>query len=112
MVIVEYPGFTKTITQLMSDEDYRAFQNTLLKNPECGDLIPGTGGLWKVRWSLAGRGKRGGVRIIYYWWTRADRIYLVLAYPKNAQDDLTPAQAKWLADAIQREVHDGGKTVR
>jgi hypothetical protein len=61
---------------------------------------------------LPGRGKRGGARIIYYWWTRASRVYLVLAYPKNVQDNLTPAQAKRLAEAIQREVKNGRKAVQ
>lgn len=112
MVIIEYPGFTKTIADLLSDEDYRALQNALVENPERGDLMPGTGGLRKIRWSLAGRGKRGGARIIYYWWVRESRIYLILAYPKNVQDNLTPAQAKRLAEAIDREIDDGRKTVR
>lgn len=112
MVIIEYPGFTKTIGELMDDEDYRALQNALVENPERGDLIPGTGGLRKIRWSLAGRGKQGGARIIYYWWTRASRLYLLLAYPKNVQDNLTPTQAKRLAEAIHRELDDGRKTIR
>ncbi|BBL73028.1 type II toxin-antitoxin system RelE/ParE family toxin [Methylomagnum ishizawai] len=112
MVIIEYPGFTKTIGELMDDEDYRALQNALVENPERGDLIPGTGGLRKIRWSLAGRGKQGGARIIYYWWTRTSRLYLLLAYPKNVQDNLTPTQAKRLAEAIHRELDDGRKTIR
>jgi mRNA-degrading endonuclease RelE of RelBE toxin-antitoxin system len=112
MVIIEYPGFTKTIRELMDDDDYRALQNALVENPERGDLIPGTGGLRKVRWSLTGRGKRGGVRIIYYWWVNASHLYMLLAYPKNVQDNLTPAQAKQLADAIHRKLENGRKTIR
>ena len=62
MVFVEFPNFTKQVTGLLDDEDYRRLQAALIANPDLGDLIRGTGGLRKVRWSAKGRGKRGGVR--------------------------------------------------
>jgi hypothetical protein len=67
MVIVETPIFTRQVTQLLSVESYRQLQSALLDDPARGKTIPGTGGLRKLRWALGGRGKRGGVRIIYYW---------------------------------------------
>lgn len=107
MVLVESPRFTKTITALLPDDDYRQLQAALIKNPESGDLIKGSGGLRKLRWTIPGRGKRGGIRVIYYWWVAKNRIYLLFAYPKNVQGDLTPAQVKCLAEQIQRELNDG-----
>ena len=107
MVLVESPYFTKTITALLPDDDYRQLQAALIKNPESGDLIKGSGGLRKLRWTIPGRGKRGGIRVIYYWWVAKNQIYLLFAYPKNVQGDLTPAQVKRLAEQIQRELNDG-----
>lgn len=66
MVIIETPLFTRIIGELMSDDAYRQLQEALIQRPEKGDLIPGSGGLRKVRWKLEGQGQRGGVRIIYY----------------------------------------------
>ena len=66
MVIVETSLFTRLIKSLMSDEEYRVLQEVLVSRPALGDLIPGSGGLRKVRWNTTGQGKRGGVRVIYY----------------------------------------------
>ncbi|WP_079223058.1 type II toxin-antitoxin system RelE/ParE family toxin [Stenotrophomonas maltophilia] len=101
MIFVETPTFTRLITALMSDEDYGAFQTGLAANPEAGDLIEGTGGLRKIRVALPGRGKRGGARIIYYYFVTASQIVLLLAYPKNDQDDLTADQKKALRNIIE-----------
>jgi len=67
MIFVEATLFTKKVKDYLNDEQYRALQNSLMEDPAAGDLIPGAGGLRKVRWSSKGKGKRGGVRIIYYW---------------------------------------------
>jgi len=64
--------------------------------PDAGDLIPGGGGLRKIRWSAQGRGKRGGVRVIYYWAVRQEQILMLLMYAKNERDDLTVEQLKVL----------------
>lgn len=103
MVIVEFPNFTKAIKALMSDDDYRKLQAALVENPTRGDLIKGGGGLRKVRWALPGRGKSGGVRVIYYWWKASSRLYMLAVYPKNVQANLTPEQAKRLAKLIEAE---------
>ena len=101
MLIIETPLFTKLIQELVPDENYRLLQQTLILRPETGDLIQGGGGLRKIRWKVPGRGKRGGLRVIYYWDVSAERIYMLLAYLKNQQEDLTPAQLKQLRQLIK-----------
>ena len=101
MVFIETPLFTKLIQDVLPDEDYRLLQQTLLLRPEAGALIPGGGGLRKIRWNLPGSGKRGGLRIIYYWDVPEETIYMLLPYKKSKQDDLTPAQLKVLRDLVK-----------
>jgi mRNA-degrading endonuclease RelE of RelBE toxin-antitoxin system len=74
-----------------------------MANPESGDLIRGSGRLRKFRWSGSGRGKRGGLRIIYYWHVPGSVILLPLAYSKNEQENFTPAQLKFLKSIIETE---------
>ncbi len=85
----------------MDDESYSALQLHLAKRPDAGDVIRGSGGIRKVRWAGSGRGKRGGLRVIYYWWVDKDRISMLLVYPKNEQDDLTADQLKLLRKALE-----------
>jgi mRNA-degrading endonuclease RelE of RelBE toxin-antitoxin system len=101
MVIIETPLFTKLIQDMLPDEDYRLLQQTLLLRPEAGVLIRGGGGLRKIRWNLPGSGKRGGLRIIYYWDVPGETIYMLLPYKKSRQDDLTPAHLKVLRDLVK-----------
>jgi len=101
VVFVETPTFTKRVLELMDDERYAALQVFLAKRPAAGDVIRGSGGIRKVRWSGSGRGKRGGLRVIYYWWVAKDRISMLLVYPKNEQDDLSADQLKLLRKALE-----------
>jgi hypothetical protein len=94
--------FTRRIKELMSDDDYKDLQEALVNLPDTGAIIQGTGGLRKIRWKLEGRGKSGGIRAIYYWVTADDHIYMLLAYPKNERDDLTPEQKKALKMIVER----------
>ena len=103
MHFVETPLFTKAIQDLIVDSDYRALQSVLMLRPEQGVLIKGSGGLRKIRWRFAGRGKRGGVRVIYYWHEGEGTFYMLLAYPKGVQDDLSPKQLKILSRAVREE---------
>ncbi|MDZ4287621.1 MAG: type II toxin-antitoxin system RelE/ParE family toxin [Prosthecobacter sp.] len=96
VVFEETPTFTRRVTALLDDDVYAALQQYLILHPDAGDLIRGSGGFRKVRWSAPGRGKRGGVRVIYYWWNSEDVISMVLIYAKNERDDLTPDQLKKL----------------
>jgi mRNA-degrading endonuclease RelE of RelBE toxin-antitoxin system len=102
MVFIETPLFTTLLAELLPDEEYAEFQQFLATNPQSGDVIKDTGGLRKVRWSSGGKGKRGGVRVIYYSVDEADQIRLLLIYKKGIQDDLTAAQRKQL-----RAIKDG-----
>lgn len=100
MVLIETPIFTKEILRLLPDESYRELQKLLILRPEAGDLIVGSGGLRKIRWAVPGKGKSGGVRVIYYW-HRPDAIYLLLPYKKTEADDLTPDQVRTLKNLVK-----------
>ena len=95
--------FTRQTADLLSDEELTALQWALMANPESGDLILGSGGLRKLRWAGSGRGKRGGLRVIYYWHVSGSVILLLLAYPKNEQENLSPDQLKILKSIIKNE---------
>ncbi len=103
MVILETTIFTKIITKLLDDEDYRSLQNELIEFPSIGDLIQGSGGLRKVRWKLSGRGKRGGIRVIYYWAVNHDQIFMLYGYEKNESENLTKDQISMLKNAVISE---------
>jgi mRNA-degrading endonuclease RelE of RelBE toxin-antitoxin system len=103
MVIVETAVFTKRVRRLLDRESYRLLQLRLAADPEAGDVIPGTGGLRKIRWQGSGRGKRGGVRVIYYW-ARAHQVVLMLmVFGKNEQADLSPDQKATLKRLVKEE---------
>jgi hypothetical protein len=104
MVFVELPAFTEQ--RLFDDEALRAIQIRLLLDPSAGDIIPGTKGLRKIRVALPGRGKRGGARVIYYWRVSKDLCYLIYAYAKNTQEDLTRLQARSLSKLMQEVIGD------
>lgn len=98
---IELQGFSKRRQVLLPDDEFRAFQEILINDPEAGDTISGTGGFRKIRWSRPGTGKRGGVRVIYYTVTIKGRIYLALIYPKNEQDELSQEQKKMLRQVAE-----------
>jgi len=95
MEFVETSIFTQRITRLLTDDEYHNLQAVLAATPKAGDVIPGAGGLRKLRWRASGRGKRGGLHVIYYCWSE-QRLYMVFAYDKTQQGDLTPEQLKVL----------------
>jgi RelE toxin of RelEB toxin-antitoxin system len=104
--LIETSTFTKQITTLLGDEEYREFQFRLAANPQLGALIKGGGGIRKVRVGVGSRGRRGGARVIYYWAVRRDSILLLYAYPKNVTSDLTPKQISQLARVVKEEFSD------
>ena len=83
MVIIETSVFTRRITELLSDDEYRELQATLVERPKAGPVIPGSGGIRKLRWSASGRGKRGGARVIYYWATEQEHLLMLFIYTKK-----------------------------
>ena len=100
MIFIETSIFTKEIKRLLPDEEYRGLQGALLLRPDVGDLIRGSGGLRKIRWNLPGKGKRGSLRVIYYWET-PDVIFMLLPYAKTEQEDLSPTQLKILSSLVK-----------
>src|SRR5437667_5020175 len=103
MRFVETPVFTAALRRHLDDEPYRELQIALALRPEQGPIIRGSGGLRKVRWSLGSRGKSGGVRVIYFWDQPRQLFYMLLAYAKNEQEDLTPDQLRILSRLVREE---------
>jgi mRNA-degrading endonuclease RelE of RelBE toxin-antitoxin system len=101
LTFVESPAFSKQLAELWPDAEYAAFQQFLAANPESGDVIPGLGGLRKVRWTAKGKGKRGGARVIYLLLLPPGVIYLFYAYTKGDMTDLSPEQKKRLRGAVE-----------
>jgi hypothetical protein len=89
--VVETPEFLAATRRIMDEEERGLLVDYLARNPLAGDLIPGTGGLRKLRWALEGRGKRGGARVIYYYHSDAIPIFALTAYAKNERADISQA---------------------
>jgi hypothetical protein len=103
MVFIETSVFTRQVLSLLADEEYRELQRFLAQQPQAGALIKGSGGLRKVRWAAEGRGKSGGVRVIYFWAVEPEQLLMMLMYSKSERDDLTPGQHKTLRRIIEGE---------
>jgi hypothetical protein len=102
IVFIEHPVFTRQITELLTDEQYKDFQTALAVSPHQGDLIPGLGGLRKVRLALPGRGKRGGARVIYLLLLRVETIFLLYAYTKGDIEDMGSEQKRKLRQIVEQ----------
>ena len=98
---IETPTFTRLLAALLTDDEYAGLQNVLVSNPERGDIIKGGGGIRKLRHALPGRGKSGGVRVIYYWLRDDGQIYMLLIYPKSKKDDLTDRETALLREFVK-----------
>jgi hypothetical protein len=107
MEIIETSVFTRQIRELITDDEYAELKFALIQRPEQGAVIPGSGGIRKIRWAGSGRGKRGGIRVIYYWQVDEHQIFMLLAYAKNTQDNLTPAQLTILRKLVEQEINNG-----
>jgi len=101
MIFIETSVFTKEVRSLLSDDSYRKLQQAILVRPEAGSIIPGGAGLRKLRWNLPRAGKRGSLRIIYYWDPPSDTVYMLLAYGKSKKEDLTQDQLRILSRLIK-----------
>jgi hypothetical protein len=104
MEIYETSVFTKQITRLINDEEYRNLQRVLVVNPLAGALLKKSGGLRKLRWRIAGRGKSGGIRVIYYYVTVDTKIFMLVACEKSKKDDLTQKQLANLRKLVMEEL--------
>lgn len=105
-LFVELPPFERHRSDYLTDESFRSFQLMLMTNPHAGDVVEGTGGLRKVRFAdkTRGKGKRGGLRVIYYWWVGGEQFWLFTVYNKDDMDDLTAAQRKLLKVLLEQEL--------
>jgi len=103
---IELPPFQRLRDHYFDDETFEELQNHLMENPDAGDVIQGTGGLRKVRYAdeRRGKGKRGGMRVIYCWKDADDQFWLFTVYDKDEADDLTPDQRKALKQRLQSEI--------
>jgi hypothetical protein len=101
MVFIETPIFTRQVLEVLTDEQYALLQGSLVARPDSGDLIRGSSGIRKLRWALPGRGKSGGVRVIYFWRVTESQILMLTMYAKNEQANLTSAQVKKLAKLVE-----------
>ena len=106
LVFLEIPLFTRLLGDYLTDESYRELQGALMENPELGDVMPGTGGFRKVRWEDArrGKGKRGGLRVIYYYLTVDRQVWFFTLYDKDEAADLMAEEKKVLKKAMQAEL--------
>lgn len=102
IAIVELPPFSKKAAKILEKEEIEALRAYLLQYPDKGDVIPGTGGIRKLRWAASGRGKRGGARVIYFYHVVGTTIYLMACYTKNEQDDLSPQVKKQLKAVVEQ----------
>ncbi len=97
---VETKLFTRLVRELLSDDEYALLQQALIDDPEVGNVIPGSGGVRKVRWGISGRGKRGGLRAIYYLRTRQGQIWMLTLYPKNVAESIPANVLRQIKDEI------------
>ena len=107
-LFIELPPFERVRTDYLDDDDFRGLQNLLLNNPQTGAVIEGTGGLRKLRYPDLRRkkGKRGGLRVIYYWWQRGRQFWLFTVFDKDEAADLTTQEKKALKQLLLRELEE------
>lgn len=105
-VFVELPAFARHRADYLDDEGFRGLQIALLDNPEAGEVIERSGGLRKMRYADArrGKGKRGGLRVIYFWWSAGDQFWLYTLYDKGTSDELSARERAALKDMLKREL--------
>ena len=107
MEFIEAPLFTQLIADYLGDDGYRELQRQLVQDPQAGEVIPGTGGFRKLRWrdTRRGKGKRGGLRVIYYYFATDGQVWLITIYDKDEIQDLGPREKRALKAAIEAETH-------
>lgn len=100
LTFIETKLFTQLVSHYLSDDEYAALQHAIIANPEAGDVIRGSGGVRKLRWGLGGRGKRGGVRVIYYLRLRQEQVWMLTIYAKNEADSISGPVLKRIKEAL------------
>jgi hypothetical protein len=102
VTVAETAAFMRQAAGLWTEDERLAFVDFIARNPEAGDLIPGTGGVRKVRWRREGSGKRGGVRVIYFYYASDAPLYLLMIYAKAAREDLSPGEKRAVVALVSR----------
>lgn len=97
---VETKLFTRLVNEYLTDDEYRRLQQALIADPALGAVIPGSGGIRKVRWGMAGRGRRGGLRVIYFLRVRQGQIWMLTLYSKNVADNIPAHVLRQIRDEI------------
>ena len=100
MIFIETSAFTRYLPDYLSDEDYQALQSYLMQKPDAGAIVRGSGGIRKVRWAPVGKGKSGGVRVIYYWKRPDHEIWMLTIYSKSERPSIPSHVLKQIAEAI------------
>ena len=100
---IETPFFTKALEHYLDDDEYAKLQLHLIEHPEAGSIVPGSGGVRKLRWAVAGRGKRGGLRVIYYLRSARSEIWMLTLYGKNVREDVPAHLLKQMKETIDDE---------
>lgn len=100
-IFIETTIFEKNRPNYIDEDSYQKLQLSLMETPKAGKVIQGTGGIRKTRWSAKGKGKRSGVRIIYYWLDNKKRFYLLTLYAKNEVTDLKPSEKQILKQFVE-----------
>jgi len=103
MLFIETSVFTKLLPNYLTDEDYGGLQTYLLQKPDAGSIVKGSGGVRKVRWAPSGKGKSGGVRVIYYWKKSDHEIWMLTLYSKSEKATISGHILKQIAEAIDDE---------
>jgi hypothetical protein len=101
MIFIETSTFTKLIGSYLTDDEYRGLQGFLLEHPDAGKIVRGSGGVRKLRWAIAGKGKRGGIRVIYYWKRADDEVWLLTVYGKGVRDTIPGHILRQIAEEIK-----------
>jgi len=103
MIFIEATTFSKLLPKYLTDEEYRTLQTYLMQKPDAGDLVRGSGGVRKVRWAPEGKGKSGGIRVIYYWKRPDHEIWMLTIYSKSERSTIPGHVLKQIAEAIDYE---------
>jgi hypothetical protein len=101
MEFIEASAFTRLVYEYLTEDEYAGLQNFLLRYPEFGQIVPGSGGVRKIRWAMAGSGKRGGVRVIYYFKRQEDEIWLLTIYAKHEVENIPAHVLRQIAKEIE-----------
>ena len=103
MVFIETASFTKYVGDYLTDDEYLGLQLFLIAQPDAGSVVPGTRGVRKLRWAIAGKGKRGGLRVIYYWRVSANEIWMLTMYGKSERENISAHILREIAEEINRD---------